>query len=199
MRVLHGVAALALVLALVVALAACGGTPIADQGFTTTLYASHEYGFSLKYPADFDAFGASPDAKDPGAPKMQEFFFDAQGTKVDGKSVDILEVAVYQMSSAPAQADFEAHKRDFEAMLVGLIGKVPDLKMVKPISWTTLDGRPAVTLTCTYTIGGKDVAASALLVFKDDRAYLVRAQASRETWATTGRELASSMASFEFL
>jgi hypothetical protein len=199
MRMLHGAAALALVLALVGIVAACGGAPVADQGFTTTLYASHEYGFSLQYPAGFDALQAPPDAKDPGAPKLQQFFFDPQGARIADKAVDTLEVAVYQMSSAPAKGDFKKRKGDFEAMLVGLIGKVPDLKMVKPITWTTVEDRPAVTLTCTYTIGGKDVAGSALLIFEDDRAYLVRAQASRGTWATTGRELASSMASFAFL
>lgn len=198
MKELRALVALVVVVALGVGAAACGGAP-ADIGFTATTFSSQEFGFALQYPSGFSKVDVPPDAEDPAAPKLDVFFVDPEGTQIGGKSVDTLEAAVYQMSGAPEEADFTTHKKDFEAMLADLVGDLPDLKVAKPLAWTTIDGRPAVTETYTYTIDGKDVAASAQLAFKDDLAYLVRAQASRATWTTTGRELVSSMATFEFL
>jgi len=198
MKYLHALAALAAAVMLGTVASACGGAPT-DVGFTATTYSNRESGFAIQYPSGFTEVEVPQDAKDPGAPELNVFFVDPEGVQIGGKSVDTLEAAVYQMSGSPDEADFTTHKKDFEAMLTDLVGDLPDLKIAKPLAWTTIDSRPAVTETYTYTIEGKDVAASAQLAFKDDLAYLVRAQASRATWATTGRELVSSMATFEFL
>ena len=193
-------AAAALVFPLLAALlgAACGTAPT-DIGFTATMYSNQEYGFSLQYPSGFTKVEVPRDAKDPGAPLLDVFFADPQGTQVAGKSVDVMEVAVYKMNAAPSDADLATHKKDFEAMLIDLVGKLPGLKVARPPTWTTVDGRPAVTETYTYKVSGQDVAASVQLAFKDAQAYLVRAQAARAVWPTTGRELVSSMATFQFL
>lgn len=208
--------ALALALALAMACAACGGSTAAGDGFDggsssgpspassassfgVAHYANEEYGFSIDYPAGFTKLEVPPDTTNPASPKLDVFFADPDGTQVAGTSVDTLEVAVYRMSAAPKKSDFTTNRGDFEAMLGVLVGQPPGLKVVEPVVWTTVDGRPAVTETYTYTVSGHDVAASVQLAFKGDGAYLVRAQAARETWATTGRQLVSCMATFAFL
>jgi hypothetical protein len=191
-------AALACVLAAGLFVAACGTAPT-DAGFTVTKYTNREYGFSIQFPYGFTTVEVPRKAKARGAPLLDVFFADPEGTQIEGKSVDALEVAVYTMNAAPTSADFTKHKKDFEAMLPTLVGKPPGLKIARPPAWTTVDGRPAVTLTYTYKVSGQDVAVSAQLVFQDAQAYLVRAQAARVVWQTTGRELVSCMATFRFL
>jgi hypothetical protein len=193
-------AGFALVFVAVVSLvvSACGTAPT-DIGFPATMYSTREYGFSIQYPSDFAKIEVSRDSSDPAAPLFQIFFADPAGTRIKGKSVDTLEVAVYEMTAAPTDTDFAQHKKDFEGMLVGLIGKLPRLKLAEGPSWTRVDGRPAVSETYTYRVSGQDVAVSAELVFNEAQAYLVRAQAGRAVWPTTGRKLVSSMATFAFL
>jgi hypothetical protein len=198
MKRLGALASCVLVVLLGAVLVACGGAP-ADVGFTSTLYSNQDYGFSIEYPAGFTKAELPANSADAGAPKLDVIFVDPQGAQISGKAVDTLETAVYQMNAAPKASDFTAHKKEFQAMLVELVGKLPHLKIAKPLTWSTVDGRPAVAETYTYAIGGKDLAASSQLVFKDALAYLVRAQASRATWPTTGRELVSCMATFQFL
>ena len=198
MKLLWAPAALVCVLVTGVFAAACGTAPT-DIGFTAAMYSSREYGFTIQYPSGFTKVEVPRDAKDPGAPLLTVFFADPQGTQVAGKSVDAMEVAVYKMNAAPTDADLATHKKDFEAMLVELVGKLPGLKVARPPAWITVDGRPAVTETYTYKVSGQDVAASVQLAFKGAQAYLVRAQAARAVWLTTGRELVSSMATFRFL
>ncbi len=214
MKNFRALVALLLTLGVPAALGSCGGAVAGDSGaggsvapsphssastFAVTQYGSHEYGFSVDYPTGFAKLEMPPDTKDPAAPELQVFFADPAGTKVGGTSVDMLEVAVYRMSAAPKEADFTTHKADFEAMLATLIGTLPGLKVVEPLAWSTVDGSPAVSETYAYTVSGHDVAASVQLAFRGDRAYLVRAQAAKETWATTGRQLVSCMATFAFL
>ena len=216
MKQFRALAAFALVLAAAAALTACGGATAGDasfgegssqtpapastaSSFSVAHYENQEYGFGIDYPAGFTKLELPPKAGDPAAPKVQVFFADPAGTKIAGTTVDTLEVAVYGLSAAPKKTDFTTNKADFEAMLGVLVGQPPDLKVVEPVAWTTVDGRPAVTETYTYTVSGRDVAASVQLAFKGDGAYLVRAQAARETWETTGRQLVSCMATFAFL
>ena len=186
--------------------AACGTAPSdvgsaspTGNGFTATTYKNQDFGFSIRVPSGFAKVELPRDTGDPAAPLLDVVFVDPEGTQIDGKSVDTLEVAVYKMNAAPTDADFSKHKKDFEAMLVTLVGTVSGLRVAEPPAWTTVDGRPAVTETYTYKISGQDVAASAQLVFKDAQAYLVRAQAARAVWQTTGRELVSCMATFTLL
>jgi len=215
MNKLRTLGGLAVVLTLAVAVAACGSSATAGAGvdggagpasplssasaFGVAHYTNAELGFAIDYPAGFTRLEVPADGTDPAAPRLDVFFADPKGVQVGGKTVDTLEAAVYAMSAAPKKADFASHKADFEAMLAALIGSPPGLKVVEPVAWTTVDGRPAVTEAYTYTVSGHDVAASVQLAFKGDRAYLVRAQAARETWPTTGRQLVSCMATFAFL
>lgn len=208
MKHLHAFTALAAVVMLGAVASACGGAPasvtssapaVTASTFSVAHYTNDEHGFAIDYPEGFAKLEMPADGADPKAPLFDVFFADPEGAQISGKTVDTLEVAVYGMSAAPTEADFDENKADFEAMLAVLVGELPDLKVVEPIAWITVDGRPAVTQTYTYTISGHDVAASAELVFKAEKAYLVRAQAARETWATTGRQLISSMATLTFL
>ena len=197
-------AAVALLCTLLIALVlvACGTTqPAGDvnAGFQASTHTNQKYGYSIEYPSGFARIEVPPDGEDPKAPLSDVFFADPKGTQIDDKAVDTLEVAVYSMSAAPTAADFKQHKKDFEAMLAVLIGTLPSYQVAEPLAWTTVAGRPALTETYTYQISGKDVAASAELVFRDAQAYLVRAQAARVVWQTTGRELVSCMAAFVFL
>jgi hypothetical protein len=200
-RPLCAVAALVCVIVVGLAAAACGTAPSADEttGFTASQYANQDFGFSIQFPDGFTKVELPRNVKDPAAPLLDVLFVDPEGTQIGGKAVDALEVAVYKLNAAPTHTDFTKNKKDFEAMLVTLIGEVPGLAIAESPAWTTVDGRPAVTETYTYSISGEQVAASAELVFKGARAYLVRAQAGRAAWQTTGRKLVSCMATFAFL
>lgn len=191
--------AFAALVSLAALVAACGGVSTTSPSpssstWTASMFGKHEYGFSIKYPTGYTKVELPSGSGKAGEPLYHVVFVDPKGAKAGDKSLDMLEVGVYQMTGSPKPADFKKHKKDFEGMLAQLIGTPPDLHVAEGPTWTTVAGQPAVMETYTYTTGGVDVAATATLVFKGDRAYYVRAQAARTTWPTTGRTLESAIA-----
>ena len=178
---------------------ACGGDLVATDRWSSALYSSQEYGFSIQYPSTFKTLEIPPEKNADAGPLFHVVFADPDGATIAGNSVDTLDVSVYEMNRAPSPAEFKRHKKDFQRMAMELVGKPQSLRIAEPFKWGTYAGEKALQGVYTYQIDGSDVAASATLVFRDARAYLIRAQASRETWGTTGRELVSSVATFAFL
>ena len=176
-----------------------GGAGPAGSCFAAMTYRSQDFGFSIQLPSGFTKVGPARGTEDAAAPPRDLLFVDPKGTQIDGKTVDTLEVIVCEMNAAPADPDFAERRMDFEAMVVAIVGEVPGLRVAERPTWTTVDGRPAVTKTHTCKVSGQDAATSAQLVFRDARAYLVRALAARAVWQTTGRELVSCVAIFAFL
>jgi len=177
---------------------ACGGfSPVA--GWSSTLYSCREYAFAIEYPSSYVRLEVPTAESGDAAPLFHIFFADPEGATIAGKAVDTLDVSVYEMNRAPTETDLKMHQRDFVRMVGVLDGKLHGLRIVEPFTWGTFADEQALKGFYTYRIDGKDVAASATLVIHGTRAYLIRAQASRETWGTTGRLLMSSVASFSLL
>ena len=183
--------------ALLVALgaAACGGGALND-GAVLSAYSNAQYGFSVKFPAGW--VEATKTGSKLADPLFVVFFADGNGAQVAGQAVDVMAVSVYKVSKPVTAADVKKKQKEFTAMAMGLVGKPVRLRVVEPPSVKTVDGQPAISVTYTYRLSGKDVAAMSTLVFKGDTAYWITGQASRATWPTMGRVLASCMATFAF-
>jgi hypothetical protein len=194
---------IAAVLALSVVLAGCGSgqalqaSPSAS-GVRAATFESPQWGFTLDYPASFVRVEppVAPE-NDPGL-LYAVYCADPAGAKSGGSALDDLGVTVRSMSRTAKPGDLKKHRGDFEHIALQLVGKPDGLNIVQPFKLTTLGGQPALKGTFTSKVNGADIATVAYLVPYGDRAYWVTAQASRQDWATAGRELGAALATVKF-
>jgi hypothetical protein len=172
---------------------ACGGGM--NDGAVFSTYSNRDYGFSIRYPAGW--VKATKTGTGPSDARFAVFFADGDGAVAGGQAVDVIAVSVYEVNKPVTMQDVKAKQREFGAMALDLVGKPSKLRIVEPPTIKTVAGQPAVSLTYTSRISGKDVAAMSTLVFKGNRAYWLTGQASRATWPTMGRLLASSIATLD--
>lgn len=181
--------------------AACGSGADAPQGEASaparTLLTSQEWGFSLSYPSRYLRAEPPVDPQaDPGL-LYQVLLADPAGAKRGDTALDVLAVYVRRIRPAAKPGDLRAHRSDFAAMVMQLIGRPDGLKLVQRPRMDALGGHPALKAEYTSRIKGADVAAISYLVPIGDRVYWVTGQASRATWDSAGRGIGSALASMK--
>ena len=132
---------------------------------------------------------------DPGL-LYEVYLADPTGAKSGGSALS--RITVRRMSKSAKPGDLRAHAAEFKAMAAQLAGKPEGLRIVEPFRPARLGGRPALRGEYVYRVKGADVAVVAYLVPIRNRAYWVTGQASRETWATAGRNIGSALGTMKF-
>jgi hypothetical protein len=184
-------------ISLVCALGACGGgtEPSASPStFSTAMVGSREFGFSLRYPAEFVKVEPAVSASTQPGLLYQVYMADPDGAMSGEVTLDVLGLAVYRMNKAAGPGDVSRHKREFRAVAANLVEHPEGLRIMEPFGVTELAGHEALKGIYSYRVGDANVAVVAYLIPVGERAYWVTGQASRQTWESTGRILGSAIA-----
>jgi len=100
------------------------------------------------------------------------------------------------MSKPVQPGDLTRHKRDFKAIVAGLIKGLPGFAVSDPFKPITVNGTRGFQITYAYTVQGTRLGAMSYLLPKGAYAYWVTGQSSEATWSTSWSKLAPAMASF---
>ena len=158
---------------------------------------SKKYGLTLRYPLGWVSATHEIKAGDKaGTALLSLTWADPKGKVIGGRLVDTLQVSVYAMSKPVRPADLTRHKRDFKAIVDGMIRGLPDIAVSDPFKPIALNGTKGFQITYAYSVHGTHVGAMSYLLPRGAYAYWITGQSSAATWSAAWSKLAPAMASF---
>ena len=187
-------AALAVLAVATLAVAACGES--AGEGAAAAqpvTYRNAEYGFSLTYDPRFTQTAATVTDADVA---FSVAFADLDGVAADGRAVDVIEVAVFELPDAVKPADVPRLKPDVDAVAKEMLAPLDGATVTEPLSATKVGGVPGFTLSYTFSEGGTELTAATWFLFKGDRQYQLVTQASSADWTGLEAPFAAAVESF---
>jgi hypothetical protein len=196
-------AILALVIALGLTAGACGsegddGTGTTAAGADVKTYTDKTYGFSFEYPEDWKLQeGNTAEVTAGGGAAGAVAVFDPDGAKAGDVYIDLMQVAVYELTITVDESMMSDVKAELEGVLAQLEAQSADMNMQGELTPTTVNGMPGFEITYTFTKDGAPATSTLYFLFDGDIEYQLTTQAADQNWEANQPVFAAMVASFQ--
>lgn len=164
----------------------------------TLSYIDSTYGFSFDYPADWEVVTSEGDLTSGADPTKVVTVGDPNGAKAGDSGLDLLMIRVYQLSQVVDEASLSQFLPVLEGLVADIRTQDPSLKIVQPLTRTTVAGIPGYQVTSTFDWDADTpMKTTFYFLFAGDIEYQLLVQAAAKTWQADQEVFAMFLASFK--
>jgi hypothetical protein len=203
-----------LLLAISVALAACGGSSATTTtgsggptGSTTVstaantsvkTYSDGEKGYSFQYPATWTVQeGSTADLSAGSTAVASVGVYDPKGAIVNSIAVDMAQISLYKLSVTVTDSIMSEVKVQVQDVLTSLESQAGDIKTLEKLSETNVNGMKGFKVTYSLTKEKAPVVSTMYFLFSGNMEYQMTVQAAEANWNADKVIFDSMIASFK--
>jgi hypothetical protein len=182
---------IAVVIALAITVAACGGDS-EGGGSEKTEYENAQYGFTLTYSEPLSLITTS-------ASQGEEYaiaFADKDGPLVDDQYANGLRVAVHPIGRPVKAKDVPKLQADLQKAIETMVAGIPGGKMSGDVTPIELNGTPGYTVDYQFTKGGEQLTCRLYVLIKGDNEFDLTTQAVASDWDSLKGTLEETVKTF---
>ncbi len=184
-----------LTVALVVSLAACGGS--SSDGSVKT-YTDDKYGYSFEYPDDWKVEEAGEADVSAGAVAAGSTgVYDPEGAVAEDTFIDMMQVSVYELNVTVDESTMPAIKTEVETVVASLESQAGDIQTVAPLADAKVGGMDGYTVTYSFDKSGAPVTSALYFMFSGNLEYQLIVQAAEGNWEANQPIFEAILDSFE--
>jgi hypothetical protein len=190
----RSIALAALVAALAITLAACGGESGGGEsgGGEKTTYSNAQYGFTITYGEPLSLVTLTP-------AQGEEYaiaFADKDGPLVDDQYANGLRVSVFEMDQVVKAADVPKLQKALEKAIKKMVGGVPGGKLTGEVTPVEINGTPGYSVDYQFTKGGEQLTCRLTILIKGKYEYDLTAQTVAADWDSLSGTLEETVQTF---
>lgn len=161
-------------------------------------YTNPAYGYSFKYPGDWELREADSTEVAAGAVSVSDVSaYDPDGA-VDslGGLVDVLQVSVYELTVVLEDDDLPGIKPLLEGLMEDFARQSTGFETLEALSETKTGGLSGYKVKCGFIMGDTRVTSTLYFIFDGDVEYQLLTQAAEENWGANRQVFDAFVSSF---